>query len=678
MSTTTPVPTVPKVRTFAADLTATRSLRGLNVPSSTIPTSTSFTVVKKTAVQIQPSTTLTPKKSPLPTVLKKLPVATIKPPIIVSPIEKPIPPFHTFKKPTPASAPEITTIDTTEFNANAKISRPSVLAIPGVEHLNVPKTSTEVEGGTIITDTKGEKFSLFGAIGTSLSEWWKTRQKNAIARKKPKYTVPEADRRKGVIQKATTQTGRTSSADHAAVLSRIKAAKKTTRGGNTSMLVAAPTPPVAETEWTTNTTATAESDIVTPIPSILNQPNFAVSKKVTPAQQIAIDAATAIRTTASWEDAIQAEIHSLTTAPTKTRPPEEPVNVTRPRIEPIIPKVSEVPLPRRNFETTTDSLPLTPFNSPDLAPLVKPPVQERVPIVTPFERPRIEPIIPATKILREVELEPEPIAETVIEAIPFPAPSKPNWSQVLNQETITKRPEIRFADPMANRTWWKTVLRHTNRLSLGVAGVFALLLISFVGVRAMMTTQRVSTTDVPITPSTTFTSSVSPLSTTVVSSKKELVAAIQASAQTGDSLSEVSLTSTQTGTSLSPAEFFTLLGATVNPTFSQSINRVVAGSYRTAPWFVLTTADSATAQGGMLAWESNLSASLAPWFGSVVVHSAKAGITLFHDGSVTGRDVRILTDEKGVERITYGFIASNKLLITSDTATFLNLAGKVQ
>jgi hypothetical protein len=79
----------------------------------------------------------------------------------------------------------------------------------------------EVSSGTIITDNQKDRFKLFPAIIAALTGWFSNTKENLTAKKVPKYTVPESTRRKGVIQKATSKTGKVETADFASIQERI-------------------------------------------------------------------------------------------------------------------------------------------------------------------------------------------------------------------------------------------------------------------------------------------------------------------------------------------------------------------------------------------------------------------------------------------------------------------------
>jgi len=77
----------------------------------------------------------------------------------------------------------------------------------------------------VITDTKGGNFHLFKEIGASLKSWFKAL---SFSRKKkaPVYTVPDTQRRKGIIQRATSKSGSIFTADSAELRAKIKQRQK--------------------------------------------------------------------------------------------------------------------------------------------------------------------------------------------------------------------------------------------------------------------------------------------------------------------------------------------------------------------------------------------------------------------------------------------------------------------
>ena len=177
--------TIPKMRTFATDLSAQRSV------------STGNQIAQNTPVPLATQSTTDTGA---------------------------IPPFHTFTNAHKVTA-EVTALPKTAENKTSTATISQAQQIISQSSIK-SQTTTESLPAVVITDTKRNRFSLTEALGTSMTQWWHTKKEEARKRKLPKYTIASAERRKGVIQKATAKTGRESTADHEAVVSRIKAAKQ--------------------------------------------------------------------------------------------------------------------------------------------------------------------------------------------------------------------------------------------------------------------------------------------------------------------------------------------------------------------------------------------------------------------------------------------------------------------
>ena len=671
MSTTTPVPTTPKVRTYAADLTAMRTERGLTAPTprsetNTKPKPVAVNIPKKVPARIPnpPSATVSTTVSREVTIPKKKPAPSISvPPVPVAPTLKTNPPFHTLTKVVTTANP-VTKIDTADFDATTKKSKPSVLANPGVEPLTVSRTDT-TSTGTIITDTKQNHVSFFGAVASTLSGWWHTKQKAAAERKQPKYTVPEAERRKGVIQKATTQTGRTSTADHAAVVNRIKAAKVTPRGTPVPRVIPQPvTAPIPEVAETTAGWITELTPVATPTPAPLS------AEHVTRVERL------------------QNEIDELDT--TLNTVAVEPVS--RAVITPIVPTLAPLPTPLiaedvqsdADFASVNDAEDEAELET-EIVPVMEKEVTPPITPITPFERPRIEPNIqvrtatPDESVFAERKTaitESDATVKTASQATES-APalaSKPYWSVSLTKRT-TPNALANLSD-LRSSLWWKNTFRVTNNLVLAAGFGCGIVVVGWYGTMALLNQNSSNVT--PLAPTTIFTSSsvITPVS--MPHTKQELIDTLKAADQGGEPIIELSLPDTTTAAAPASQTIFDLIHASVATDFITSIRHTVVGSYRAEPWVVFITTDTATAQGGMLAWEKTMSTDLAPWFGPAVQRSNKTGISLFTDGMIAGHDIRSLTNETGTERIIYGFIAPNTLLVTTNTTAFLNLSEKVQ
>ncbi len=104
------------------------------------------------------------------------------------------------------------------------------------------------------------------------------------------------------------------------------------------------------------------------------------------------------------------------------------------------------------------------------------------------------------------------------------------------------------------------------------------------------------------------------------------------------------------------------------------------------PFIILKTSHFETAFAGMLAWEEFMSVDLAPFFGSPVRRSYDQNAltndhtraAYFADVVIQNKDVRILYDEYGQERILYSFVSKDTLVIAGTSETLQALTQILQ
>jgi hypothetical protein len=77
-------------------------------------------------------------------------------------------------------------------------------------------------GATIITDNKRAKQNFISALVESIRKWFKETSASSKQKSTPKYTVVDTQRRKGVIQRATTKTGTIFTADSETLKEEIR------------------------------------------------------------------------------------------------------------------------------------------------------------------------------------------------------------------------------------------------------------------------------------------------------------------------------------------------------------------------------------------------------------------------------------------------------------------------
>jgi hypothetical protein len=196
---------------------------------------------------------------------------------------------------------------------------------------------------------------------------------------------------------------------------------------------------------------------------------------------------------------------------------------------------------------------------------------------------------------------------------------------------------------------------------------------SGLGLRAYRNTPAVTTDPVTPVAETVFPGSTMYTETNFVSDKNQLSERIKTMPSNTDSLVEIVFVNQQ-GVNLSAPEFLSLFDASVPFDFVSSLNNIAFGNYRGAPWILLTISDKNTALGGMLAWETTMGRNLAPIFSAM----PSTSYARFTDSIINSTDVRMLKNDAGTEEIVYGFVGYDKLLITSNTTAFLNLAQNIQ
>lgn len=191
-----------RIRTFASDLDAHRQNKG-DSKDIKEEKEESVTVTKKTE-KIEPPAKKTPSEPATP---KTKPIQHFEVKLKEDP-EKPkhIPAFHELQKQVKKIQGEPVKKDSSNQS-----SKPI--------HTNIGFDAT------VITDTKNNRKNLILEITKSLTSWFKNATKPK-KKKTPKYSVPEANHRKGVIQKATTKTGSIFTADSETLKEHIRLRQK--------------------------------------------------------------------------------------------------------------------------------------------------------------------------------------------------------------------------------------------------------------------------------------------------------------------------------------------------------------------------------------------------------------------------------------------------------------------
>ncbi len=587
--------TIPKMRTFANDLSAKRS--GVAGAQTT-----------------QKTTVITTPVTPIPTENAGA-----------------IPPFHTFNN-THKTASLTVPAPNTAKAKNEPVTTSQAQQIIS-QSSTKSETTTESLPAVIITDTKRKRYSLTQSLSASMAEWVRTKKEEIRKSKVPKYTVASAERRRGVIQKATVKTGRESTADHEAVLLRIKAAKQIP---HTPLVSAITTAPVIAHQPTWDSSTSIDTHLHKQATGLVTQKTQKVEGGVVPSP-----------IAPTLETKSQVSNHVINT----TQPKANSKTMTQILPAPITPRFKEL-------EVALSIQPVIPTTISSTQPKIIPAVPHPISIL-----PTSEPDLPAIKSNKE----------SVTPVASYPSVFQSEYIDAVAIKPENKAPERRFAPPREPKRTFIDAITQTNQLVFISFGVLLFVVVTGLGMRSYLTSsnQPLETppTTTPVATSTFETSSVAP-TPFLVYSPQDLFNELKNQRAITDELFEITFISSLTNTIVSGEEFFAYVNAPIVFDFKKTVSAVTFGGYHGVPWITITVLDKTTALGGMLQWESTLASNLNPLFNETLSQSQNK----FSDAIVGGNDVRILKNSSNEEVLVYGFINASTIIITSNTTSFINLA----
>ncbi len=196
--------TLPRIRTFAADFEHDRQESGAPLPPG---------VTAPRAIAPKPSVTLSE--------LVEISAAGEIAPIAIT---ARVPAFHEFKKRSVSDNITVTPHLPEHAAAAVTKSAPETLKKTVVVRSQKPTSQKSIStaGATIITDNKRAEQNFISALIESVQKWFKEMSASSKQKSAPKYTVVDTERRKGVIQKATTKTGTIFTADNETLKEEIR------------------------------------------------------------------------------------------------------------------------------------------------------------------------------------------------------------------------------------------------------------------------------------------------------------------------------------------------------------------------------------------------------------------------------------------------------------------------
>ncbi|MCA9360747.1 hypothetical protein KC730_02540, partial [Candidatus Kaiserbacteria bacterium] len=459
---------------------------------------------------------------------------------------------------------------------------------------------------TIITDTKNNKMDLFSSVSKSLREWYKEVTKPR-KKKTPKYTVPEASRRKGVIQKATTKTGSIFTADSETLKAQIRHRQQ--------QAALAQKEDEAETLWSPYTDPgynLLEAPDETP-PAAVQNVKFEYKKR--PAAPLA--------------------------PPTPTLPLKQ--NIVRPR--------PSIPPPPSEDDHRWDAP--APWVQPEPVKVPEAPVVEPIPEIHETKIPEVE----TSVVVPEVE-----------DVIPPIEPEQPENEVYVPTPTVEPEPElepIQSYTKVRERTNQLSFIERvdTNTLTvitlLTIIGIVIIIVISRLFILYMSNGLDSST---PTVAPVKVLLQDSNLTTIALSAENinSLPQQVNSETRPSDvSITEIAFVS-PAGEEVGPSYVFELLEFQAAPTLKQSLtNARFLISSNSEEVLLLKFIDDITVRGGFLSWETTMGTDFASFYGYEPSSNAS-----FVDGDVQGLDVRALI-QNGETVLVYCIIDDNTALVAA-------------
>ncbi|MBP6924594.1 MAG: hypothetical protein KBB78_03425, partial [Candidatus Pacebacteria bacterium] len=447
------------------------------------------------------------------------------------------------------------------------------------------KTTKNVGGGTIITDSKAGGFKLIPSIVKSIDDWIKKTQKSLKKKAAPKYVITDTERRRGVIQKATSKTGSIFTADNETLKEEIRRRKVTAEISGDVDISWSPNTEVGYTLLETSTPKPVTSNVTV---------SFKKQSSPTPIVTVV--------------------------EPQISTPPPAPVSPPTPEPEPL-------------------------------------PVQAATPAPAIVEPTIVAEIVP--EVLREIT---EPIVEEVqeieVEETPTPEPVTDTYELTTPEEHY----KIRSLGDITRI--------NTNLLSIGIIGAIAGLIIFIVLIRAFFAFIIPDEAKISIEPPVPIAETTTATDVTVDTlSSQAILSAIQEASNVG-SATELRFVNTE-GQPISKDVLLPLLGFDSLPNLNRTISNVrvvVRGQER---GLIFTATDSVTAFGSLLSWEKTLLNDLS---NILAINTADLSGG-FSDLTFGTTDVRVYTTNTAEQRLVYGFIDENTVVITNSPVFFTTILG---
>jgi hypothetical protein len=495
-----------------------------------------------------------------------------------------------------------------------------------ISSIDTKKTSfiannEDAASATVITDTKKNRFNLFSAISSSISNWFSNRRQNKKLKAVPKYSVPDISHRKGVIQRATSTTGKSVASDFSQIHSRIKQRPE----------------PIPEHEIHTIWTPDTETGYL-----LLEEPELETKSNVTNVQ---ITPRKSILNQVSVPEEIDNE--------------EEEEEGEGEGEEIIEENYSDSENVEEDFPEETTNKEIDNKKEEIFPTLTEAPTKEVDPVVYVAEKnvPKIE----YTPVVAE------PINIELVK-------SKENTSTDIKTE-IQKKERV-VVDQISYLNKFKDTITNldTNTLAMIVSS-FILAVIVIIFIVNQFVNKSNNDENTPINnPETISLLQNTKLNLVKINDPKQDIVATLQSIETKNKVFEqfAFIEDENTNKLVEPTRIFESTNINLEPNFAQNISDVRFGyAKNNQPFVIIKVKDTTAAKGGMLMWEEIIYKDIINLFDIPQIQAND--LTKFSDSSFGGKDVRIKRTEDGTELLLYGMI-NQTIIITTNNITFRELS----
>ncbi len=589
---------LPKLRTFQLDQAHARGEAPL--PVATRDDS------HKMAAPAAPKIIVTTTKATLEETKKEVPVQSK----VATPIAPPA--FHELKKNATKHIDHIV----------AESSEPAVTqkVVTVRKKSSTPPPRSFSSEATIISSGRKNEFRFFPALIASFKGWLAALQNTNSS---PSYTVGTIDKRKELIQKATTRSGANFTTDNSSLKDELTKNREeiphdltVSWSPKTEALFPlleepdrlAALPPKSPVVVSYKRKSIPAPQLIEPTP----QPNSAQKRIFIPPQ-------TSVKT--AWESDLSAEPDSPYAA--SIHVPPAPPKVTPVITAPVIaPPVFKVPEPVQFVTPTSIAPTVTPPPPPLSTPIATTPV-----LITP----------------------PTPVVPVSFTKPGTSIPNKPNpKTSYLNRGL---RQLFRFDTTIA------TVVLVGSLVSFVMMFLIVKTLVGMV-VPSSGTDKTTVSLAVPLTPKgNVIDIAVSTQSFTALKS------ALSSQARPAAGVTEFRIVEAS-GQVLSGNRLWQTLGLSPNSNLSGSVTEGHVGYSNGEDMLVLKVTDAVTVFGALLAWEKNMPEEFSPLFNQDI-----SAVTSVTDKTVENSDVRILMNDSEII-LVYGFIDKNTVVITESLEAY--------